>query len=203
MKQYKINLQAFAEDTAGEANQNTNPTNTNTNDNEQNNNKSQLKYSDADVDKLINKKFAEWQKKKDAEIDEATRLAQMSESEKAMHEKNKLQKQLDELLAEKTRTDMTKTARSILTEKGINVGEDLLSVLISSDAEKTKKAIDDFVKLYDTEVEKRVKEILKTPTPRKNTGNSSHITKEEIMKIKDGKERRRLINENMSLFIGE
>lgn len=203
MRHYKINLQAFAEDTAGEANQNTNPTNTNTNDNEQNNNKSQLKYSDADVDKLINKKFAEWQKKKDAEIDEATRLAQMSESEKAMHEKNKLQKQLDELLAEKTRTDMTKTARSILTEKGINVGEDLLSVLISSDAEKTKKAIDDFVKLYDAEVEKRVKEILKTPTPRKNTGNSSNITKEDIMKIKDRKERQRLINENMSLFIGE
>lgn len=201
MTHYKIDLQAFAEEnTAGADNQNNNKQN----DNQETEAKKQdLKYTDADVDKIISKKFAEWTKKKESEINEATRLAQMSESEKAEHEKNKMQKQLNELLAEKSKAEMTKTARSILTEKGINIGDDLLSILVGADAEQTKKAIDDFVKLYEDEIQKRVKETLKSASPRKNTSSNSQITKDDIMKIKDRKERQRLINENMSLFIGE
>ena len=38
---------------------------------EGNNSKSELKYTDDDVDKLFNKKFAAWEKKKQKEIDEA------------------------------------------------------------------------------------------------------------------------------------
>lgn len=202
MNKYKINLQAFAEDGAGESNSNPQQQNTNTNIDEGNNNKPQLKYSDADVDKIISKKFAEWTKKKESEITEAKRLAQMSESEKAEHERNKMQKQLNELLAEKSRSEMTKTARNILREKGINASEDLLSVLINSDADKTKKAIDSFAKLFEVELKKQVKESLKSPTPRRMT-SSANITKDEIMKIKDRKERQRLINENIGLFTGD
>lgn len=40
------------------------------------------KYTDEDVDKLINRKFAEWQKKQEKAVDEAKRLAEMNEQEK-------------------------------------------------------------------------------------------------------------------------
>lgn len=202
MKHFKLNLQAFAEEST--TSENETPQVKAEEQSQSNADKIQeLKYTDADVDKLINKKFAEWQKKKETEITEAKRLAEMSESEKAEHERGKLQKQLDELLAEKSKSEMTKTARSILSEKGINVSDDLLSLLVNSDAEKTKKAIDSFANLFEKEVQRQVKEALKTPTPRKNTSSGSKVTKEDIMKIKDRKERQRLINENMSLFTGE
>jgi Fe-S cluster biosynthesis and repair protein YggX len=40
-------------------------------------------YSDADVDKIIEKKFAEWQKKQEKAVSEAAKLAEMNAQEKA------------------------------------------------------------------------------------------------------------------------
>ena len=42
----------------------------------------EAKYTDDDLDRILNRKFAEWQKKKDKEVDEARRLASMTEEEK-------------------------------------------------------------------------------------------------------------------------
>lgn len=156
------------------------------------------KYSDADVDALINKKFAEWSKKRDAEVNEAKKLAEMSETEKSQYERDKLQKQLDELMAEKELNAMTKTARGILADSGITVSDELLSVMVTTDAEKTKAAVDSFIKLFNETVENTVKERLKGKPPR--GGKATAKTKEEIMNVKDTAERQRLILENKELF---
>ena len=42
----------------------------------------EAKYTDDDLDRILNRKFAEWQKKKDKEVDEARGLASMTEEEK-------------------------------------------------------------------------------------------------------------------------
>ena len=52
-------------------------------------------YTDEDVDKLINRKFAEWQAKKEQEISEAKKLADMDAQQRAEYEREKLQKELD------------------------------------------------------------------------------------------------------------
>lgn len=44
---------------------------------------SEKKYSDEDLDRIISEKFAKWQKKKEEEISEAEKLANMNEAEKA------------------------------------------------------------------------------------------------------------------------
>lgn len=156
------------------------------------------KYTDEDVDKILNQKFAEWQKKKQVEIDEAKRLAGMSATEKAEHERDVMKNQLEELMKQQTLTEMSKTARSILAEKDINVGDDLLSMLVSPDADKTKKIIDSFVTLFQGAVKKDVTEALKGNAPK--AGGASSYTKEQIMAVKDRNERQKLIRENMSLF---
>lgn len=156
------------------------------------------KYSDADVDALINKKFAEWSKKRDAEVNEAKKLAEMSETEKSQYERDKLQKQLDELMAEKELNAMTKTARGILADSGITVSDELLSIMVTTDAEKTKAAVDSFIKLFNETVENTVKERLKGKPPR--GGKAAAKSKEEIMNVKDTAERQRLILENKELF---
>ncbi|MEY8536605.1 DUF4355 domain-containing protein [Blautia pseudococcoides] len=160
--------------------------------------KPEAKYTDEDLNKLINKKFAEWQEKKEKELTEAKKLAEMNAQERAEHERDEMKRQLETLMKQQSLTEMTKTARAMLTEKEINVSDDLLSMLVSEDADKTKSTIDSFVELFQGAVKSAVADALKGNTPK--TGAPSGVTKEQIMAVKDRAERQRLIRENMELF---
>lgn len=48
------------------------------------------KYTDADVDAIIDKKFAKWQKDYESKVDEAKKLAEMTAQQKAEFERDKL-----------------------------------------------------------------------------------------------------------------
>lgn len=126
----------------------------------------ELKYSDEDVDEILNKKFAKWQKQKEDEISEAKKLADMSAEEKLEHERKKLEDELNSLKAEKLHNEMKDTAREILSKEGLVVNESLLNSLITDEAETTKEKVDSFVKLFNEEVDKRVEAKLKGPTPK-------------------------------------
>ena len=158
------------------------------------------KYSDADLDKIINKKFADWKAKEQKAVDEASKLATMNAQQKAEYERDKLQKELDEYKRKDTLTEMSKTARKMLTDEGISVSDDLLSLLVTTDAEKTKSAVEGFSKAFNDAVEAAVKERLKGEPPRKGTGSPSGMTKEAIMAIKDPELRQKKMLENKHLF---
>lgn len=160
--------------------------------------KPEAKYTDEDMNKLINKKLAEWQEKKEKELTEAKKLAEMNAQERAEHERDEMKRQLETLMKQQSLTEMTKTARAMLTEKEIHVSDDLLSMLVSEDADKTKSTIDSFVELFQGAVKSAVADALKGNIPK--TGASSGTTKEQIMAVKDRAERQRLIRENMELF---
>lgn len=201
MKKYLFDLQLFADDTgegdtgaqggsagAGEVN----PP-------EPGNSGEQAKWTDAEVDALINKKFAEWQKKQEKKVTEAERLGQMSAEEKANARMKALEDKLHEYEANAARAEMTKQARAILQDKNIHVNDELLANLIAEDAEATKASVESFANLFNAAVEKAVKEALKTDVPRK--GNSgTGMTREQIMAVTNRAERQRLIKENMDLF---
>lgn len=163
-----------------------------------NNSKPSAKYTDEDVDKMFDRKFAELMKKHQKEMDEARRLAEMNAQEKAEYENNKLKEQVQELMRKEARSEMSKAARAMLSEKGINVNDNLLSTLISDDADKTKKSVENFTALFQEAVNKAVKDALKGEPPK--TGTTSGLTKEQIMKVTNRAERQRLIRENMNLF---
>lgn len=159
------------------------------------------KYTDEEVDALIERKFAEWQKKHEkqqAKQDEAERLKNMSDQERKDHEMEELRKQVNALQKKETMSKMSATARSMLSAKGITVDDALVGMLISEDADATKSAVDSFIAAFQDAVSKAVKEALKGEAPRK--GSSSKLTKEQIMKVANRTERQRLIQENMHLF---
>ena len=116
------------------------------------------KYTDAQVNEIINRKFAEWSSKKEKELDEAKKLAQMDERQKAEYERDVLKRELSELKKENTRAKMAKTARAMLSEKNIAIGDDLVSILITDEAESTKANVDQFSSLFQDAVEKAVTE---------------------------------------------
>lgn len=158
------------------------------------------KYTDKDVDEILNKKFAKWQEKQDKAVSEAKKLAAMNATQKAEYERDQLQKQLDEYKRKDSLAEMTKTARSMLSETGISVSDGVLAMLVNTDAEQTKSAVDGFAKAFKDAVEEAVKERLKGRTPKVGTGSSKPMTKAEIMAIRDPELRQKMMLENRELF---
>lgn len=152
------------------------------------------KYSDEDVNKILNKKFAEWEKKQAKKISEAEKLANMTAEEQL----KTLQSELETMKKDKTRSELASAARGILAESDIQVPDNLIANLIGEDAEATKENVEAFSKAFKAAVQEGVKAALKGKTPP--SGGSSTLTKEEIMNVKNLKERQKLIKENMHLF---
>lgn len=200
---YFFKLQLFADEEADEnvEKDTSAPDNAKQQDSEKPVPKQEVKYTDADIDKIIGQKFAEWQKKKDREISEAQKLAEMNAQEKAEYERDQLQKKLDELIKKDTLSEMTKTARKMLADQDINIPDELLSNLVTTDAEATKSSVEAFSKLFKESVQTAVKNALKGDPPRTGA-KKTEITKEQIMNVKNTAERQRLIAENMELFGG-
>lgn len=195
-----FNLQLFA-DEAADTDTGTDTENT-TEENEQSTEPkgkaNEAKYTDDDVDKILNKKFAEWEKKQQKKTSEAERLGKMTAEEKASERIKALEDKLAEAERKEARAAMTKEARAILHTANINVSDELLANLVSDDAESTQSAVKSFISLFKAEVEKGIKEAYKGETPKK--GGTSSLTAEQIMKVTNRSERQRLINENMHLF---
>lgn len=158
-------------------------------------------FTNEDVDKLINRKFAEWQAKKDKEINEAQKLAEMNEQQKAEYKLDKLQKELDEYKNRETLSEMAKTARSILSEQNINIPDELVSVLVTTDADTTSANVKAFAKAFQSAVSQAVDSKISHREPK--TGGSKSITKNDIMAIKDTAARQKAIAENIELFGGK
>ncbi len=66
----------------------------------------------------------------------------MSDEEKRAHEFKEMKQELAALKNERALGEMAKTARGLLADRHINVSDDLIKNLISTDAEVTKNAVD-------------------------------------------------------------
>lgn len=168
-------------------------------------NEPQAKYTDADVDAIINKKFASWQEKQDkaiaeavAKVEEANRLAQMNDKEKADHERKQMEDELASLKAEKAHHTMMSQARQMLKADGLTIPDEIVSVLVTDTAEGTSEAVKAFSGMFQKAVEEAVKDRLAGSEPRR--GTASAITTEQIMAIKDPNKRHEAIRENLDLF---
>lgn len=161
--------------------------------------KKEAKYTDADVDRIINRKFAEWEAKQQKKVDEAARLAEMSAQQKAEYERDQLQKELDALREKDTLSGMMKSARKMLSDQSVSVDDELLELLVSTDADKTKAAVNKFADAFSRAVKSAVEDKLKGVSPRRSVPESG-VSREQILAVKDRTERQRLISENMNLF---
>ena len=158
------------------------------------------KYTDADVEDLINKKFAEWEKRQKKTEDEAARLAGMNAQQRAEHERDELEKKYNDLLKQNTIATLTVQARKMLSDGGVNgIPDELVAVLVTEDADTTKANVDAFVKLFKQSVQEAVKAANRKPSP-KTGATGGTLTKADILKVEDINERQKLIRENMDLF---
>lgn len=138
------------------------------------------KYTDDDVDRIVKNRLAREREQAKKEKEEAEKLAEMNAQQKAEYERDQLKKELAELKRKDALAEMSKVARKMLTEKDINISDELLAVMVTTDAAETKLNIEGFAKMYKADVEAAVKAKLKGEPPRVGSGNSSPVS--EIQK---------------------
>lgn len=195
----KLNLQFFA-DPAGEPdngdNDNENDSVDTTNDNQDN--KPELKYSDDDVDRIVNEKYAKFAAQKQKEVDEAKKLAKMSKDDKQKFEMDKLKSEAQEAQNELAKYQMRDTAKQMILDGGATPTDEMIDLVTSSDAETTKTNVNKALNFAKAIREQVTKELSQGTTPR--TVGSPTLSKQEIMKIQDPIKRQQAIKDNLGLF---
>lgn len=186
MKQTLFNLQLFSDDAPETVSDpETTPEQTTEQATEQKQDskaskKEEKVFTHDDFNRLFNQKYAELELKKQKEVDEAKKLAEMNAEEKANYKAqqekeraDKVQKELDEYKRKDALNEMSKTARKMLADENINIPDELLSRLVTTDATETKSAVDSFAKMYKEAVESGVKERLRGDVPTASTGSAT------------------------------
>ena len=163
-------------------------------------NKQKPKYTDADVDEIVSKRLAKWEKQQAAKVEEAAKLAEMNAQQKAEYERDKVQKELDEYKRRDTVNAMVAESRRQLSEQGIAVSDDILARLVGETAEETKASVDAFSAAFTAAVEDAVKKQLAGKAPAAGVATKT-MTKEEILAIKDPITRQAAIRDNIGLFV--
>lgn len=178
-----FDIQLFADDanTADSAapGTDTKPTGNNTDKEPGRETKADAKYNDADLDRIIGQKFAEWKKQEQKAVDEAKKLAEMDAQQKAEYERDKIKQELEAYKRKDALAEMSKVARKMLSDENITIPDELLSMMVTTDAKETKTAIDGFAKLFKDTVETAVKERLRGETPKRGTGGDNPVSEIE------------------------
>lgn len=153
-------------------------------------------------DELWEKKFKERIAKEKQKSSEAERLAKMSESEKISARIKALEDENAAMKAAAAKNEMATQVRSLLQDKNITIASDvIIDSLIGADAEKTQAAVNAFAAEFEKAVNARVKEAMKSKTPKGGSAaGSKSMTKEEIMKIKNPIERQKMIAAHPEAF---
>jgi len=111
------------------------------------------KYTDAEVDKIIAAKFAKWEAKQQQEKDEAAKLAEMDDKEKADYEKQQLEAKLAEYERKEVLSKMSEQASEMLSEKGAKPTKEMLRLIVSEDAETTSSNVKTYLASVEAERE--------------------------------------------------
>ena len=140
------------------------------------------KYTDADVNALLDKKFGELSAKLEkkyadqlqAEKDkftEAQKLEKMNEDEKTKYQNEQLKAENAALKQEISLSEQMAVARKELKEANIVVSDKLLSMIVSPDAERTKQAVDSFKETWTKDLNAAVQDALKRNPPKADPQN--------------------------------
>ncbi|WP_418467443.1 DUF4355 domain-containing protein [Dialister hominis] len=121
---------------------------------------------DKAIETAIKKAREQWDLETNTKLSEAEKLARMTKEQKAEYKAQQMEKELNKLKAEKARTELAATARKMLSDENIAVPDSLLTYIVGGDAEKTKAAVEDFVKLFNGAVSEEVKKSARQTTPK-------------------------------------
>ena len=136
--------------------------------------KEEKTFTQAELDKILNKKFAQWQKKTEEAKQEAERRAKLTEAEKLAEERKEFEAMRKQFEYEKRVNSTSKTLASY------NLPVEFADFLIAEDDEATTQRVDLFKNAFNEAVEKSVNQRLKGNTPKTSTVKTKIFTANDV-----------------------
>ena len=155
--------------------------------------KEEKTFTQEELDKILNKKFAQWQKKTEEAKAEAERKAKLTEAEKLAEERKEFEAMRKQFEYEKRVNSTSKVLASN------NLPVEFSDFLIAETDEATTQRVDLFKNAFNEALEKAVNERLKGKTPKVSTSKNIEITKDQFNKM-DLVQRQKLFVENRELY---
>lgn len=132
----KMHLQFFAEENNGKS-----PDTPDEQDQTNEDESKKPKYTDEEVDALIDKKFAKWQADRQKEIEDAERKAKLSEKERLAEEKSELQKKIEEYERKDRINQNASMLSKSLSDANLPHDDDLINLIANEDESVSKEAL--------------------------------------------------------------
>ena len=136
--------------------------------------KEEKTFTQAELDKILNKKFAQWQKKTEEAKQEAERKAKLTEAEKLAEERKEFEAMRKQFEYEKRANSTSK----ILASNNLPI--EFADFLIAESDEATTHRVDLFKNAFNDAVEKLVNERLRGNVPKVSTVSSRSFTSNDI-----------------------
>ena len=136
--------------------------------------KEEKTFTQSELDKILNKKFAQWQKKTEEAKQEAERKAKLTEAEKLAEERKEFEAMRKQFEYEKRVNSTSKTLASY------NLPVEFADFLIAEDDEATTQRVDLFKNAFNEAVEKSVNQRLKGNTPKTSTVKTKTFTANDV-----------------------
>ncbi|HEM6088637.1 TPA: DUF4355 domain-containing protein [Streptococcus suis] len=145
-------------------------------------------FTQAELDEMIQREKAKAkraaEKEYKAKMDEAEKMRDMNEAQKAEYEAKKQADYIAELEAKINRSGLEKEASKLLSEGGLIADDKILNFVVKDTAEDTLEAVNSFTALVNDLADKKVSELLKGKTPKKvEQTTSASITQEQFNRM--------------------
>ena len=155
--------------------------------------KEEKTFTQEELDKILNKKFAQWQKKTEEAKAEAERKAKLTEAEKLAEERKEFERMKMQFEYEQRVNSTSKTLASY------NLPIEFSDFLVGENEEVTNKRIELFKDAFNSSLEKMVNERLKGNPPKVATSAKTGLSKDDFRKMNMA-QRIKLRNENLALY---
>ena len=136
--------------------------------------KEEKTFTQAELDKILNKKFAQWQKKTEEAKAEAERKAKLTEAEKLAEERKEFEAMKKQFEYEQRVNSTSKVLASN------NLPIEFADFLIAESDEATTQRVDLFKNAFNEALEKALVERLKGNTPKTSTVRTRTFTVNDI-----------------------
>ncbi len=156
-------------------------------------------FTKDEVEQMISDRIKREREKAEADKAEAKRLAKMNADQKKDYEIDKQTKRAEEAEQKLARYEMQGQARKMFEKSGVNVNDDDLSLVVTSEAETTQDNVNKLIAFAKRIREDVKNEMLTGKTPKTNGNVAKNITQSQF-DLMSSKQKAELYQENPDLF---
>lgn len=145
--------------------------------------KPKAKYTDEDVDNIVKAKLAKEREKTAAKVEEAAKLAKMNADQKKDYEAQQVLKRAEEAESKLAQLEMQAEARTMVSDLGVNLTDEDLALVVTTDADSTKTNVSQLTDLIGRIQDQVKTEMFKGTTPKASGKSVAVKTADDFRKM--------------------